>query len=349
MKIMATLAALALAIALGVAAQAPAPTGAPVAAAPGAADPAAPQVVPATASPAAPGAGAPATGPGTPSEAALDAARSGSAELLAAKAGDDEAGAAAAAPCAACHGLDGNSVDPLYPRLAGQSEWFIARQLMLFKTGVRQNALMQPFAVPLTPKQMRDLGAYYAKQPGRSGIADEGVVTAAGPHLGKKMYVVGEQLYRGGDMARGIPACMACHGPAGAGIPGTAFPRLTGQHAGYVEQRLERYRAGEMLGDPEDNPNAPIMPAVAEDLTDLEISALATYVEGLHAFDPKAAVAALTPTAATIKEPDTTGAATTAPGAATQDSAAGPGPGAAASPNAAPQAPASTEGGDPAN
>ena len=213
MKSMATLAALAFAIAFGVAAQAPAPAPAPAASTPGTASPPATEGgVVASATPAAPPA-ATTLAPGTPSEAALAAARSGGAELLTTKEGDDEAGAIAAAPCAACHGLDGNSVDPQYPRLAGQSEWFISRQLMLFKTGVRQNAVMQPFAAPLTAKQMRDLGAYFAAQSGRSGIADEGLVTAAGPHLGKKLYVVGEQLYRGGDMARGIPACMACHGP----------------------------------------------------------------------------------------------------------------------------------------
>ncbi len=281
-----------------------------------------------------------------PSNEALAAALEGNALLIAAKRGDDKAGATKAGPCAACHGVDGNSADPVNPKIAGQSEWFIARQLMLFKTGVRQNAVMAAFAATLNAQDMRDIGAYFATQSGRSGTADEGLVTAAGPHLGKKLYVVGEQLYRGGDVARGIPACMACHGPAGAGNPGAAFPRLTGQHAGYVQARLERYRAGEMHGTARDNPNAPIMPAVAKDLTDLEIGALATYVEGLHAFDPNAAVAALTPSAATSKEPVSAPPATTAPGAATIDSAAAPGPAAPASPNAAPQTPAGTDSGD---
>ncbi|MEO6066128.1 MAG: c-type cytochrome, partial [Lysobacterales bacterium] len=283
---------------------------------------------------------------GAPSEEALAAAREGNAQLIAAKRGDDEAGATKAGPCAACHSVDGNSADPVNPKIAGQSEWFIARQLMLFKSGVRQNAVMAPFVAPLNAQDMRDIGAYFATQSGRSGTADEGLVTAAGPHLGKKLYVVGEQLYRGGDVARGIPACMACHGPTGAGNPGAAFPRLTGQHAGYSQARLTRYRAGEMHGSARDNPNAPIMPAIARELTDLEISALATYIEGLHAFDPTAAVAALTPSAATSKEPVSAPPATTAPGAATIDSAAAPGPAAPASPNAAPQTPAGTDSGD---
>jgi cytochrome c553 len=218
---------------------------------------------------------------------------------------------------------------------------------MLFKTGVRQSPIMSPFAAPLAAQDMRDIGAYFAGQTGRSGTADEGLVSAAGPHLGKKLYVVGEQLYRGGDAARGIPACMACHGPTGAGNPGSAFPRVTGQHAGYTQARLERYRAGEMLGDARNFPNAPIMPAIAKHLTDLEIGALSTYIEGLHAFDPQAPVAALTPSAATSTEPGTEPPATTAPGAATVDSAAAPGPSTPATPNATPQTPADTDSGEP--
>lgn len=363
MKLNVSVALLALAMAQGVSAQLSQPDpGAPAAAAPAPVDPAAANAAAAESSATTTGATAGTTGAiattgaaastgatAAASEAALSAAREGNIKLLAARDGDPEAGAAKAAPCAACHGSDGNSVDPANPKLAGQGEWFVARQLMLFKTDVRQNAIMKAFADALSPQDMRDLGAYFQSQSVRSGTADEGLVTAAGPHLGKKLYVVGEQLYRGGDMARGIPACLACHGPSGAGNPGSAFARLTGQHAGYTQARLERYRAGEQHGSARDNPNAPIMAEIAAKLTDLEIGALSTYIEGLHVFDPKASVAALTPSAAASKEPDSAGPATTAPGAATIDSAAAPGPAGPTAPNPATQAPAATDGGDGAN
>ncbi len=354
MKLNATVAALALAIVFGAAAQTPAPTtpSAPTATAAPAAD-AATATAPTGDAAATPATAAATMATPAAPEAAIAAALTGNEELVAAKPGDDEAGAGKAAPCAACHGLDGNSADPANPKLAGQGEWFIARQLMLFKTGVRQNAVMAPFAAPLSAQDMRDIGAYFENQTGRSGTADEGLVTAPGPHLGKKLYVVGEQLYRGGDVARGIPACMACHGPTGTGNPASAFPRLTGQHAGYTQARLESYRAGEMHGNARDFPNAPIMPAIARDLTDLEIGALSTYIEGLHAFDPSAPVAALTPAAATSTEPGSAPPASTVPGAATVDSAAAPGPSTPATPNAAPQTPAGMDsgeaGGDAAN
>ncbi len=222
----------------------------------------------------------------------------GYAALTAAKPGDAAAGAGKAAACVACHGIDGNSVDPQYPRIAGQGERFIARQLMQFKTGARQNALMTPFAAPLTPQDMRDLGAHFAAQSGRSGTADEGLVTEIGVYEGRKLYTIGQQIYRGGDAARGIPACMACHGPAGAGNPGSSFPRLTGQHAGYTEAMLKRYRAGETHSSARQDANSGIMPTVAAPLTDLEIGALATYIEGLHVYDPRATPASAQASAA---------------------------------------------------
>jgi len=139
-------------------------------------------------------------------------------------------GATKAAVCAACHGADGNSADPQYPKLAGQHENYIARHLMLFKSGERSNPIMLGFASMLSPQDMRDIGAHFAAQTSRPGVADDSVI-AEGPHAGKKFYQVGEALYRGGDTARGIPACLACHGPDGVGNPGPAYPRIAGQHA----------------------------------------------------------------------------------------------------------------------
>src|SRR3546814_6673132 len=110
----------------------------------------------------------------------------------------------------------------MYPRMAGQSERYIARQLALFKSGERNTglaALMVPFATMLSAQDMRDVGAYYATQVAGAGIADDTII-ASGPNQGMKFYQVGQKLFRSGDAERGIPACMACHGPSGAGNPG---------------------------------------------------------------------------------------------------------------------------------
>src|SRR5262245_18597227 len=128
--------------------------------------------------------------------------------------GDAKAGAAKAGTCAACHGLDGNPTDPQYPRLAGMPERYIARQLALFRSGERSSgmaAVMKPFADALSAQDARDLGAHFASQRAGVGVADDSLITS-GPNKGKRFYEVGLQLFRGGDPARGIPACMACHG-----------------------------------------------------------------------------------------------------------------------------------------
>jgi cytochrome c553 len=193
--------------------------------------------------------------------------------------GNAEAGQGKAAVCAACHGLDGNSADPQYPKLAGQHERYTARHLRLFKSGERENAIMLGFAATLSRQDMRDIGAYYATQKVRAGVADESLIDS-GEHAGQPYYKVGEQLYRGGDLERGIPACTACHGPAGGGNPGPAYPLLAGQHAGYTATQLKAFRAGTVYGRG-DNANL-VMAGVAGALTDEEIQALATYIEGLH-------------------------------------------------------------------
>ena len=196
-----------------------------------------------------------------------------------AKPGDATAGQTKAAACGACHGMDGNSSDAQYPKLAAQQERYIARQLALFQTGERQSPVMMGFASTLKPQDMRDVGAWFASQKTLPGVADDTTIKS-GPNQGKKFYQVGEQIYRGGDAARGIPACMACHGPTGAGNPGPAYPTLGGQHAAYVSTRLTAFRGGLVLGKG-DYAN-PVMAGVAKNLTDEEIQALATYVNGLH-------------------------------------------------------------------
>ena len=196
--------------------------------------------------------------------------------------GDAKRGAQKAGTCAACHGLDGNPTDPQYPRLAGMPERYIAHQLELFKSGQRTTgmaAVMKPFADALTAQDMRDLGAHFAVQKAGAGVADDTKI-ATGPNAGMKFYEVGERLFRQGDAKRGIPACMACHGPAGGGNPGPAYPALAGQQSAYAQRRLEEYRAGTTT---QTDPHLfNIMASVAKPLTDEEIQSLASYVQGLH-------------------------------------------------------------------
>lgn len=195
--------------------------------------------------------------------------------------GDAKAGQAKAGVCAACHGADGNPAVAVYPRLAGQNERYIAQQVALIANGQRTTgavAAMVPFVRELAPQDMRDIGAYFAQQKGGAGVADDSVI-ADGAYKGLKFYEAGQKLYRGGDAARGIPACMACHGPDGAGNPGAAYPRIGGQHQEYVSARLTAYQAG---GMGKVDPQAQVMEQIAHALTGEEIAALSTYLQGLH-------------------------------------------------------------------
>ncbi|SDR17657.1 c-type cytochrome [Pseudoxanthomonas sp. CF125] len=195
--------------------------------------------------------------------------------------GDAKAGQTKASACAACHGADGNGSDPQYPNIAGQSERYIAHQVALIASGQRGGTAvaMVPFVKDLTPQDMRDIGAYFATQKASAGLADDTVI-ADGTYKGMKFYEVGQQLYRGGDAARGIPACMACHGPSGAGNPGPAYPHLGGQRQDYAARRLQEYRTGTTTV--KDPALFNIMAQVANKLTDQEIQALGTYLQGLH-------------------------------------------------------------------
>ncbi len=184
------------------------------------------------------------------------------------KPGDAEAGKAKAGlVCAACHGMDGNSTNAMYPRLAGQSERYIVDQLKAFKSRARESAIMFGMASQLSVQDMHDIGAYYAEQTPKYGVADEALVQA------------GEALYRGGDPERGIPACMACHGPAGGGNAGAPYPHLAGQYADYVQTVLQAWKDGTTWGD---DAHSKIMPSIAKRLSSDDIAALATYIEGLH-------------------------------------------------------------------
>ncbi len=230
------------------------------------------EAVPPAAAPAASAsAAAPASSASAPSPASATSATTpaGAAEV-AAKPGDAKVGQAKAAVCGACHGLDGNSSDPQYPKLAGQSEQYIARQLTDFKSGKRQNPIMLGMATPLSPQDMHDIGAYFASQKSRAGVADQALVEH------------GQTLFRQGDRKRDIPACMACHSIDGRGNPGAMYPQLAGQHAQYIEATLKAWHDGTSWGT---DAHSQIMPMIASKLDAADIAALASYIEGLHSVE----------------------------------------------------------------
>lgn len=180
-------------------------------------------------------------------------------------AGDAAAGKAKAAACASCHGADGNSANPEWPKLAGQHDKYLAKQLANFKAGDRSNPMMSPMAAPLSDQDMADIAAYFSSQTLNLGKADPALVEA------------GEKLYRGGNATSGVAACMACHGPNGMGNPQANFPRLSGQHAAYTVNQLKAFRAGDRSNDA-----GKMMQNIAARMTDDEMKAVASYIEGLH-------------------------------------------------------------------
>jgi cytochrome c553 len=189
-------------------------------------------------------------------------------------AGDAEAGKQKSEPCAACHGVGGVSVNPAWPKLAGQGEKYLLGQLMLFKEKVRINPLMNPQAENLSDQDMQDLAAYYSSQAANIGTADP-----EKKFQGEDLYVIGERIYRGGNTKTGIPACMSCHAPDGSGNEPAKFPHLAGQHSVYTAAQLRSYRSG-VRYQPNDNLN--MMKDIATYLSDTEIDAVAEYIEGLH-------------------------------------------------------------------
>ena len=179
--------------------------------------------------------------------------------------GSADAGKTKSATCAACHGVDGNSVTPDWPSLAGQHPEYIARQLKAFKTDERKSVTMKPFAQMLSDQDVADVAAYFAAQKPTPKGADPALIG------------LGQQIYRGGIPTRGIPACIACHGPTGHGNPFAAYPRIGWQHAPYVTKSLQDYKSGERASDGGNQ----MMRNVASLLKDDEIRALASYVQGL--------------------------------------------------------------------
>jgi len=180
-------------------------------------------------------------------------------------AADAERGQKLSATCAACHGADGNSMVGMYPKLAGQHASYIEKELADFKSGARQDPIMAGMAAPLDAEKMADLAAYFSKQTTKIGSAN------------KDLVALGEKLYRGGNKENGVAACIACHGPTGAGNPPAKYPRLSGQHATYVEKALNDFKEGKRSNDPNH-----MMRDIAAKMSTAEIKAVASYVEGLY-------------------------------------------------------------------
>ena len=179
-------------------------------------------------------------------------------------AGDPAAGQAKAQPCVACHGADGNSASSGFPSLAGQVPGYIAGQLAAFKSGKRANAIMMGRAQPLSAEDMADLDAWYASQMiAPRSVSEEQLALAS----------EGESLYRGGSAELAIPACMACHGPAGHGMPSN-YPRVAGQWPEYLDSQLLACKSGERAGK--------IMGPIAHRLSAQQIHALSVYMSALQ-------------------------------------------------------------------
>lgn len=188
--------------------------------------------------------------------------------------GDIEAGKAKSTPCTACHGANGNSMSPLWPNLAGQSAPYIVAQLKAFRGDpdnpdvepTRSDPLMSPQSINLSDEDINDLAVYYESlTPAVQAVADPALIDRA------------EAIWRGGNADRDVAACIACHGPAGRGNPAAAYPMLAGQHSAYSAKQLRDYAAGSRRSDGKTR----MMRDVAERLSQDDIKALASYIQGL--------------------------------------------------------------------
>jgi cytochrome c553 len=190
-------------------------------------------------------------------------------------AGDAEAGQAKSATCMGCHGLAGNSTIPNFPKLAGQGEAYIVKQLQYFKSGERKNAMMAGVALSLSDQDMEDIAAYYSIQ----------TISENSAQGSEKMIELGRKIYVGGKMDTQTTACIACHGPKGKGIPTAGFPSVAAQHADYTSSQLKAFRQYSINqqtdSDGVERVNE-MMNNVAMGLTNEEIDALSQYIAGLH-------------------------------------------------------------------
>ena len=191
--------------------------------------------------------------------------------------GDAALGQAKAVTCIGCHGVNGNSMVPSFPKLAGQSEIYLLKQLQDFKSGARIDGMMTGMVAPLTDADMANLAAYYAAQSVSKGVAKKDANIA-----------LGQKIYRGGKKETNVTACIACHGPQGKGIPSAGFPALSSQHAAYVSKQLKLFRQDSInaqtgVSNPSRaNDYEGMMINFTKSLTNAEIDAVSEYIAGLH-------------------------------------------------------------------
>jgi cytochrome c553 len=184
---------------------------------------------------------------------------------ISAVAGDAAMGKSKSAVCAACHMADGNSVNPLWPKLAGQHEGYIVKQLKEFKSTARKDPIMLGQVAALTEEDMDNLAAYFSTQTLKGGEADPALVEA------------GKLLYTTGNAKQGVAACASCHAPNGLGNPAANFPAIAGQHTVYAEKQLKAFRDGSRANDVNT-----MMQDVASNLSDADVKAVASYIQGLR-------------------------------------------------------------------
>ena len=176
--------------------------------------------------------------------------------------GSVSAGQEKSAVCAACHGPDGNSANPEWPSIAGQHENFLAAQLKAFRDGERENPLMSPMAIGLSDQDILDLAAFYNAQRPAALEADPELVEH------------GRRIYIGGDLERGVTACIACHGPTGQGNPLANYPVVAGQHAIYTTATLQAYASGERRNQ--------MMQEIAARMSAEDMRSVSAYLQGLR-------------------------------------------------------------------
>ncbi|MBB1486423.1 c-type cytochrome [Oceanospirillum sediminis] len=180
-------------------------------------------------------------------------------------AGDAKAGEAKAAVCAGCHGVNGVAMIPNYPSLAGQHESYLAKQIMEIRDGVRKVPEMTGMVTGFSDQDAQNVAAYFSAKPKNLGQSDPATLER------------GRELYRAGDMAKGIPACTACHSPNGMGNAQAKYPVLSGQNPAYTEAALKKFRDGARTNDPNK-----MMSAIAAKMSDKDIQAVSNYVFGLN-------------------------------------------------------------------
>jgi cytochrome c553 len=180
------------------------------------------------------------------------------------QAADIEAGKAKTAVCAACHGADGNSVNPIWPRLAGQHASYIAKQLRDFKSMKRLDPTMQGMAATVQDADIDNIAAYFESQERATSTFD------------KTLIEKGQDIYRGGIASISVPACMGCHSPSGSGNGPAVFPSLKSQHPEYIVIQLQKFKSGARANDPGN-----MMRGVANRMSDAEMQAVAAYIAAM--------------------------------------------------------------------